>query len=241
MRTILVLILLCFSIIGYAQSFIISDNDSTITTEYDDGKLWAYRHSNEYIVGLSCYEAKDDYGKYYQIQLYINNLDSLSVIFDPDEVNAHLINKKGDTISLEVYTNEEYQKKVKQTQDLTMTLYGISAGLNAASAGRSKSYSTTHSSNGLHYTTVTTHYDPIAAQQASLAASTQMAVYRKMMEDERITKEQGYLKKNTIYPNEGIVGYMNIKRKKGHVLIINIPINGNVYSFELDVNRENKK
>ena len=46
------------------------------------------------------------------------------------------------------------------------------------------------------------------------------------MTDERVTKEQGYLKKNTIHPNEGIVGYMNIKRKKGNILTINIPING---------------
>ena len=53
--------------------------------------------------------------------------------------------------------------------------------------------------------------------------------------------EQGYLKKNTIHPNEGIVGYMNIKRKKGNILTINIPINGNVYSFELDVNKKNNK
>lgn len=64
MRYVLVLILSCFSIIGYAQNFVISDNDSTITTEYNDGKLWAYKHMNGYIVGLTCYEAKDDYGKY---------------------------------------------------------------------------------------------------------------------------------------------------------------------------------
>lgn len=125
MRYVLVLILSCFSIIGYAQNFVISDNDSTITTEYIDGKLWAYRYLNGYVVGLTCYEAKDDYGKYYQMQIYISNQNSQSVTFDPNEVNAHLINKKGDTISLEVYTNEEFQKKVKRTQNWAMALYGI--------------------------------------------------------------------------------------------------------------------
>lgn len=94
MRYVLVLILSCFSIIGYAQNFVISDNDSTITTEYNDGKLWAYRYLNGYVVGLTCYEAKDDYGKYYQMQIYISNQNSQSVTFDPNEVNAHLINKK---------------------------------------------------------------------------------------------------------------------------------------------------
>lgn len=241
MRYVLVLILSCFSIIGYAQNFVISDNDSTITTEYNDGKLWAYRYLNGYVVGLTCYEAKDDYGKYYQMQIYISNQNSQSVTFDPNEVNAHLINKKGDTISLEVYTNEEFQKKVKRTQNWAMALYGFSAGLNAGSAGYSTSYSTTYSPNGYAYTTMTTHYNPNAAYQANLVANAQIATYGKMMADERVTKEQGYLKKNTIHPNEGIVGYMNIKRKKGHFLTINIPINGCMYSFELDVNKKNNK
>ena len=117
----------------------------------------------------------------------------------------------------------------------------FSAGLNAGSAGYSTSYSTTYSPNGYAYTTMTTHYNPNAAYQANLVANAQIATYGKLMADERVTKEQGYLKKNTIHPNEGIVGYMNIKRKKGNILTINIPINGNVYSFELDVNKKNNK
>lgn len=73
---------------------------------------------NGYVVGLTCYESKDDYGKYYQMRIYINNQNSQSVTFDPNEVNAYLINKKGEAISLEVYTNEEFQKKVKRTAKL---------------------------------------------------------------------------------------------------------------------------
>lgn len=236
MRYVLVLILSCFSIIGYAQNFVISDNDSTITTEYNDGKLWAYRYINGYVVGLTCYETKDNYGKYYQMQIYINNQNTQSVTFDPNEVNAYLINKKGKTISLEVYTNEEFQKKVKRIQNLAMTLYSS----NARSAGHSTSYSTTFSPNGKTYTTMTTHYNPNAAYQAKLAANAQIATYGKLMADERVTIEQGYLKKNTIHPNEDIVGYMNIKRKKGCNLIINVPLEGYVYTFEWDVEKKKK-
>ena len=239
MKHVLVIILSCFTLISYAQDFVISKNDSTITTEYNDGKLWAYRYINNYIVGLTCYESKDDYGKYYQVQIHINNLSSQNVTFDPDEVNASLIDKKGDSISLQVYTNEEFQKKVKRTQNWAMALYGLSAGLNAGSAGYSTSYSTTYSPNGYAYTTMTTHYNPNAAYQANIAANAQISTLGKMMADERAIKEQGYLKKTTIHPNEGIVGYMNIKRKKGQNLIVNIPLDGCVYSFEWNIN--NKK
>ncbi len=236
MRYGLLIILSFLSIFSYAQNFVVNENDSTVVTEYNDGRLWAYRHVNDYVVGLTCYEAKDDYGKYYQVMVFIKNLSAQNITFEPNEINSYLVKKNNDTIPLQVYTNEEFQKKVKRSQNWAMALYGFSAGLNAGSAGYSTSYSTTYSPNGYAYTTMTTHYNPNAAYQANVAASTQMMTLGKLMEDERVTKEQGYLKKTTIHINEGIIGYMNIKRKKGNKLIINIPINEYTYSFEWDVN-----
>ena len=239
-QNICVVIFLLLSTICKAQTFIYPQNDS-ILTEYNDGKFWAYLNKNDFVVGLSCFEEKDDYGKYYHLDIFIKNLSETPIVFQPDSVHSNLLTKKDDTLKLEVYTNEEYQKKIKRSQAWAMALYGISAGINAGTAGYSTSYSTSYSSNGYAYTTITNHYDANAAYQANLVANAQIATYGKLMTDERVTKEQGYLKKNTIHPNEGIVGYMNIKRKKGNILTINIPINGNVYSFELDVNKKNNK
>ncbi len=238
MKYVLAIILTYFTLISYAQDFVTRENDPTVTTEYHDGKLWAYRCIDNYIVGLTCYESKDDYGKYYQVQIQINNLSSQNVTFDPDEVNATLIDKNGDSIILEVYTTEEFQKKVKRSQNWAMALYGFSAGFNAGSAGYSTSYSTTTSPNGYAYSTVTTTYNPNATYQANIAANAQISALGKTMAEERTIKEQGYLKKTTIHPNEVIVGYMNIKRKKGNNLFINIPLNGCVYSFEWNVNKK---
>ena len=95
-----------------------------------------------------------------------------------------------------------------------MALYGFSAGLSAGSTGYSTSYSTSYASNGFAYTTVTNHYDANAAYQANMAASNQIITLGKMMDDDREIREEGYLKKTTIHPNEGLMGYMNIKRKK---------------------------
>ena len=57
------------------------------------------------------------------------------------------------------------------------------------------------------------------------------------MNSDRGIIEQGYLKKNTIYPDQTIVGYMNIKRQKGNVLTVLVPIYVFYYSFDWDVSK----
>ena len=174
-------------------------------------------------------------GYFYQ---FIKNLSETPIVFQPDSVHSNLLTKKDDTLKLEVYTNEEYQKKIKRSQAWAMALYGISAGINAGTAGYSTSYSTSYSSNGYAYTTITNHYDANAAYQANVASTNQMLTLGQMMDNDRTIREQGYLKTTTIYPDEAIIGYMNIKRKKGKILIVNIPIGDYIYTFKWDVNRK---
>lgn len=119
-----------------------------------------------------------------------------------------------------------------------MALYGISAGLNAGTAGYSTSYSTSYSPNGFAYTTITQHYDANAAYQANIASTNQILTLGQMMENNRTIREQGYLKTTTVYPGEAIVGYMNIKRKKGKLLTVSIPIKDYIYSFSWDVKKK---
>ena len=117
-------------------------------------------------------------------------------------------------------------------------MYGISAGLNAGMAGHSTSYSTTYSPYGYPYTTITHHYDASAAYQANLAATSQMLTLGEMMENDREIRKEGYLKTTTVYPDEAIVGYMNIRHRKGRVLTIHIPVNGQTLSFSWDTSRK---
>ena len=109
-QNICVVIFLLLSTICKAQTFIYPQNDS-ILTEYNDGKFWAYLNKNDFVVGLSCFEEKDDYGKYYHLDIFIKNLSETPIVFQPDSVHSNLLTKKDDTLKLEVYTNEEYQKK----------------------------------------------------------------------------------------------------------------------------------
>jgi hypothetical protein len=90
------------------------------------------------------------------------------------------------------------------------------------------------------YTQVHTTYNYAAASAANMAATTQMMTLSKLMSDDRNTKSQGYFKITTVHPSEGIIGYMNIKRKKGQMMTVNIPVGDSMYSFDWNVTKKKK-
>jgi hypothetical protein len=235
MRSFVIIFLLCLASSLKAQTFVKAENDTTVMSEYNDGRIWAYRQIGDFVVGMTNYEAKDDYGKYYQIAIFIKNLGESSITFDPDKVTSSLYIKRGDTLELQVYTYDEYMKKVKNAQAWSMALLGFSAGMNAGMAGYQTTYTTTYGAGGMPYTQVHTTYNYAAASAANMAATNQIMTLSKLMADERNTKSKGYLKKTTIHPGEGIIGYMNIKRKKGCTMKVLIPVEKNRYMFEWDV------
>ena len=233
--------LLCLASSSKAQMLIKAESDTSVVTEYHNGRLWAYRQIGDYVVGITNYKEKDDYGKYYQIAIFVKNLDDKSVTFNPVEITACLYKESGDSLSLLVYSYEKYMKKVKKAQTWSMALYGFASGLNAGMAGYQTTYTTTYGVGGFPYTQVSTTYNHAAASAANIAANTQMMTLDKMMSDDRYVKSQGYLRITTIHPNEGIVGHMNIKRKKGKIMRVKIPVGGQVFSFDWDVSKNKKK
>lgn len=241
MKKYLIALLLGITISVNAQEFIAAENDTTVMSEYNDGRLWAYRQISDFVVGMTNYEEKDDYGKYYQIAIFIKNLGDTPVTFEPKQITSVLYSRNNVTIPLNVYSYDDYMKKVKNAQALSMALLGFSAGLNAGMAGYQTTYTTTYGANHMPYTQVHTTYNYAAASAANMAATTQIMTLSKLMADDRNTKSQGYLKMTTIHPNEGIIGYVNIKRKKGLLMTVNIPVGGQVYSFDWDVTKKKVK
>lgn len=240
MRNLFLVILLCLASTLKAQTFVKAENDTTVMSEYNEGRLWVYRQIGNLVVGMTNYEEKDDYGRYYQIAIFVKNLGESSITFDPDKVTSALYTKRGDTISLQVYTYDEYMKKVKDVQALSMALFGFSAGVNAGMAGYQTTYTSTYGAGYMPYTQVHTTYNYAAASAANMAATTQIMTLGKLMADDRNTKSQGYLKITTVHPGEGIIGYMNIKRKRGISMTVNIPVEDKVFSFDWEVNKKKK-
>ena len=241
MKKYLIILLLGITFSVNAQEFVAAENDTTVLTEYNDGRLWVYRRIGDFVVGMTNYVEKSDYGKNYQILIFIKNLSETSALFDPSSVTSTLTDKQGKTDGMKVFTYEQYMKKVKNQQAWAMALTGFSTGLNAGMAGYQTTYTTTYGAGRMPYTQVQTTYNYAAAAAANMAASTQMMTLSKLMSDDKKTISQGYLKLTTIHPDEGIIGYMNIKHRKGMCLTVNIPIEGQVFSFDWDVTKKKKK
>ena len=239
MKRLLLLFFTCLIIQEiHAQTFMPAENDTTVISEYFDGRIWAYRQIGNFVVGMTNYKEKDDYGRYYQIGIFIKNIGEESTTFYPEEVTADLYDNWGDTVALTVYSYERYMKKIKRAQAWSMALLGFSSGLNAGMAGYQTTYTTTYRAGHIPYTQVHTTYNYAAASAARMAATTQILTLGKLMENDRNIKSQGYLKTTTIHSDEAIIGYMNIKRKNGKIMRVNIPIGNQVYSFDWDLSKK---
>lgn len=135
-------------------------------------------------------------------------------------------NESGVYEEMKVYTAQSLQKKIRNAQIWTSVFLGLSAGLNAASAG----YSTSYVSSPYGAYTVQT-YNAGNAAMANMLATNQIILMGKQMENDRKVRDEGYLKKNTVKPGEGIYGYMLVKRQKGKEMSVVIPVNGKAFSY----------
>lgn len=238
-----------------------SPSTNEIKEEYIKGYNWLYYSANGITLGMTNIEVKD-YGKYFQIPIVITNNSLFAIDFDPNRISSTLVDKKGNQIDLLVLSSDEYMKKVRRGQNWAMFWAGLGEGLAAANAGYSTSttnstyngYSTSsgnayaYGSGGYAYgsyngssnyhgssSSTTTTYDGLAAYQAQVIASNRMANYENSLLTERQSKDEGYLKKTTVYPGQSISGYINIKRVKGVSMNIVIDINGAKYNFPWNV------
>lgn len=223
-----------------AQSVMKPENDSTFITEFRDGDEWAVIDRHGFVVGLNNKYIYDDYGKFYQLTIRIRNLTENPYTFDPDTVSAFLVNKRNDTIALKVYSSEGFQKKIRRTQAWNRVLAGISAGLEAGTSGYETSYVSRTGVGGYSYLQPISGYSHSEAAQAHALSGIQLYLLDKEMEADRRTREEGYLKKTTIHPGESILGFINVKRKKGLEMRVVIPLNGWDYVFDWDVSKKKK-
>lgn len=215
-------------------------------TDYRDGVTWQYYSKNGLIVALTSSTVKD-YGKWHRIDLVINNNSLVPIEFDPVvNISAASTDEDNPPVELEVWSSDEYLKKVNRAQTWAAVLVGVSEGLSAASAGYSSSTTTSHYSGNAYsygstgytsggyygsFSSITNSYNAMAAYQANVISQQRMANFSNAMAEEQHIKKLGYLKKNTIYPGDAISGYVLIKRIKGDSVYYVINIEGAEYTY----------
>ena len=212
-------------------------------SDYQDGTPWQFYNKNGVIIALTNTIVKD-YGRWHRIDIVISNNTIIPIEFDPViNISASSTDIEGFTTDLEVWSSEEYLKKVNRSQTWAAVLMGVAEGMSTANAGYSTSTTNSYYSGstygsggyGSYSGTVTSYtrtYNAGAAYQAQVLSQQRMADFSNAMAEEQQIKQLGYLKRNTIYPGETISGYVHVKRIKGETVQFVIQIEKAEYIFD---------
>ena len=216
-----------------AQKYIISENDSTCTTEFHNGNEWACMAYKGVHVGISCHKEDDSYGEYYQIELKLENKTGDDLLFDPVYVQAYVLNKNSKMNALKVYTFEDFRKVISNKNGY-LKLSNVLGAFGEAFEKKTVPYTL----SGNVYCMEKTTYNYSKAARANADASTRNQIIERNANDYMAEMERFYLKKNTIHDGDSFYGYMNIKRKKGAILNVVVPIGDDKYTFQWDLSQK---
>jgi hypothetical protein len=206
--------------------------------ETKEGNTTSYRYyvsSNGIEVGTS-FSVINEYGKYFKIDVSIVNNSTKRFDFLTDNI---IIKLKGDIKDIEKYKKlnyEEYKEKVTKSQKSnefwTALSLGISNGLSTTNYSQSNTNYNGKFGSGT-ITTNTTYYSPtltnIQFQQTQKTLNELEESQSKQMQ----YINEGYLKNNTIFPNNTLVGYFLIPfNKKITEKNISIVIDKMIFHFK---------
>jgi len=254
---------------GYHGSFIDVESftESTPVKEYgyyyDDGRQTYYYKFNGTVICTSV-SIERNYGKYYQVNILIQNLFGRDRTFNPDLIYAKL-RKNGEIFSSAPLPYNKYMKKVNNRQAWAAAALALSEGLAAANAGYSNTYSSGSSSGysstygsasgyvGNNYgsiygssntysstygTSYSRSYDGAAAYAAQQNAIRNVANYTNKQFQINKQINQGYAKIHTIKNETEYLGYVNIEYTNADEMKLIIPFNNTDYTFTYTFNSE---
>ena len=201
----------------------------------------------------------NEYGKYYTIDLDVQNYTSRDVLLDPSRISAtSFIPKKQKNMAMKVLSAEEYGKRVKRTQNWNMALLvaaevAITVAAAAIDADTDRDYHKKHHHDGpptrkhgwhpRHYERhpyyptdyYRSHYHSHeTGGLATVAAVGSVVATAGVAEGQRAKREAldaEYVKPNTVRAGQEYAGYFNIKHEKTDNLLVTIRIMGEDFVF----------
>ena len=235
--------------------------------EYKDGVAWPYYVKNGLVVAMSNNQVKDygkyyqiyiTIGNYSMQPIDFDPNETTSAIFNKKGEKIQLkvfsceeymkkVNRKqswnkfwmelGEGLAAYGAGRSTSTTNTNTNYNMHSNTYGTASayGSGGYAYGRYSGHSN-HSGN-INTTSTTVTYDGAAAYQARVMASERLAAYEDKQLAIKNAKEQGYLKKTTIYPGETISGYINIQRQPGLEMYVNLYINKIPYHFTWNVGK----
>lgn len=223
--------------------------------EYIAGASWLYYNYNGILIGLTNSVLKD-YGDFYKCDFIIANNTICPLDFDPTTIIATVYDKKHKGELLGVYCAEDRQGSA-QRRNSKAAYFGLAETLAAVAARYAQPAAATESGNGAgkgspsasrngrfakgSLTSDTNYgantkikgatYNSAAAYQSSVIENEKMAAPASASLSDQKARDIGCLKITTINPGESIRGYVNVEKKKGVSLTIEVYLNNTLYSF----------
>lgn len=226
--------------IRYSDNSIIWDSPdpSEMTEEYHDGNKWWYYSKNGVTIALHTVKIRD-YGKYHALNITISNNSLVPIEFEPSaNITAKSYNiKKDEETPLKVYSCEDYLKKIDKRHTWAAVMMGISDVISIADATVIKHRSVSVNSSGEATVSRTKTYDPLGGYLALDMAVMRSRDFEEDALDGREIHRVGYFKRSTINPGEAVTGYAYVQRIKGDEIIVNIDIEGAIFTFTWNIRK----
>ena len=211
------------------------------SVDYRDGASWEVYFKNGLTIAVKDAVVRD-YGKWHRLDLVISNNSLTAIEFVPELlIRGWSANAKGVVTNLNVWSCDDYMKKVKRSQTWASIFMGLSEGLSSATAGYSTSTTTGYNSRGEYSTYTTTTYNSTDAYMANLASQQRMADFGRSLQREQEVRQMGYLKRNTLQPGESIAGFVHADWVNGERVAFIVTIEGAEYTFEWEFDRRNTR
>ncbi|MBP1615894.1 MAG: hypothetical protein H6Q13_3342 [Bacteroidetes bacterium] len=201
-------------------------SQNTIDSYYYDGQLIKFYNTEHYFISAYM-KPINYYGDYYSIHLSILNKDITRFDFIPTHLMATYEYKKKER-SGKVLTFEEYTQIVRGKQAWQETLMGLAVGFQAFANNREQIASAKIVSGGQvsHISIYDNGSDRI---QNMMNDARQLE--ENHLNDLEIVKD-GYLKRHTLFRNNELMGFINIKYHKCNKLTFTVPINNEAFTFD---------
>ena len=221
----------------------------------DNGEVTQYMAYKGIMVSAHA-KKTNEYGKYFTVDLFVQNFSDHDVLVDPAAITAtSFIPKSKKVKSMKVLTADEYDKKIRNRQNWT-TFFVAAATVAATVAVGALESSADHKHHhrydpprhrgwrpvyGIYHPYYPSgyyrrhyhsdDYGGLATAATLVTGAVATAAVAESNSEKRKELDCNYLKLNTVKKGSELLGYVNIKFEKTDNLQVNIPIMGEDFQF----------